>query len=105
MSYGRVLRFTAAGMEVVADGVSRFHRVAEDGRVVYIDHGGLSPFFEDADVRLRNPDGGDRLIAADATLNDSLRFYATPLDGDILYDVRSGPDRGLWRMPVDTTQD
>lgn len=106
-SYGRILRFTVEGAETLAEDISRLHRVASDGRVIYVDG---DPFGSDFSLRIRNPDGTDDLVADDAKLYDGLRidqdvhFPATnmvDLQGDVLYGIETGPDRGLWRMPFD----
>lgn len=106
-AYGRILRFTVEGAETLAEDISRLHRVASDGRVIYVDG---DPFGSDFSLRIRNPDGTDDLVADDARLYDSLRIFQdahfpatnmVDLQGDVLYGIETGPDRGLWRMPFD----
>ncbi len=104
----RLLRISRSGdVRVIVKDLWYGYAVASDGRVLY------TPMLEDQtpsrDVRVRNPDGSDRVFAHDASLLAPVLWpwpYASnaelvDLEGDVLVNRREGDHATLWRMPFD----
>ena len=104
---GRLLRVgPSVSRRVLADDVSWSYEVAADGRILYT--APVAHRAEGLEVRVRNPDGSDRLVVDDAALLHGGPFgalaprppHAIDLEGDVLFGVsEASPSGGLWRMP------
>lgn len=92
---------------VVVENITYGYAVSSDGRVLY------TPMLDDqtpsTDVRVRNPDGSDRVFLRDAWLVAPIMWrwpYVSnaelvDLEGDVLVNRRDGDQATLWRMPFD----
>lgn len=110
---GGVMRISASGdVDVLLDRTTPDYLLAADGRLLYstwVPGGDPTP----GDLRVRNPDGSDRLFASDTTLvlphvwaeaRTPPLFDAPDLEGDVLVNRGVGDERELWRMPFAATK-